>query len=376
MSRYIVLNDSKFIGFAASELRTLFKECNATVRVDELHGIIFIETEKPAGGLYNGIVKKSIFVNSIIEVYSETDAHECKELADKIYNTGIIKKDKSFKIEVRKLGAHMEGSAKDIEVCIGSELEMKGLHADLKAPNIAIGIILVGSSAYIGVLEPDVHLDYFRMNANTNMLNRSEFKLAEIFEFFGLSTMASNGGKALDIGSAPGGWADFMLSKGLHVVAVDSALLQYSTLAKRGSMMVVSQSAVKCDECVQYVTGSEATIADISKIANEAMHYNIVHIKMGLCKESINIINALGPFSLLTVDSNTSPKESADFVASLLPHMQGNAYIIMTLKLVDYDINKHINDVKRVLGTACSYMQFKKLPHNRRELSMLAKLKQ
>ncbi|MEM0149392.1 MAG: SAM-dependent methyltransferase [Candidatus Micrarchaeaceae archaeon] len=371
MRQYMSLNNGRFMDLASAELRAMLRGRDARISIDADKGIIFVSAEDPSGALPNEIMEKSIFVNNIMEIESKAEALVCEDLAEHI--RVLLEKGKSFRIEVKKIKALMQGNAKTIEVCLGSKLEAMGFIADLKSPEVLIGVVIAGSTAYIGKLQA-MRIDYFRYCQSKAAINRSEFKLAEAFEFFGINA-AAGGGPALDIGAAPGGWTDFMLSKGFRVIAVDAASLIYSKLAERGSMLIISNSEEEQGGCAHYRISMPISGGALAKMGQAAAPYRMVHVKMNLCAESMPLIKELGPFSMLLIDANTPPKESAGFAAELLPFMQRGATLIMTMKLIDYDVQRHINSTIDMLGDSCATIKIKRLPHNRRELTLYAQLK-
>jgi len=83
---------------------------------------------------------------------------------------------------------------------------------------------LVGSDAILGLNRRDAALcDWpggkVRLGRTKEQVSRAEFKLEELFDIFGLRV--PDGGKALDLGAAPGGWTRILRQHGLTVWAVD-----------------------------------------------------------------------------------------------------------------------------------------------------------
>jgi 23S rRNA (cytidine2498-2'-O)-methyltransferase len=65
-----------------------------------------------------------------------------------------------------------------------------------------------------------------RFKREEGQISRAEFKLLEAVELFGLELPA--GGRALDLGAAPGGWSRVLRRHAMQVVAVDPADLHPS----------------------------------------------------------------------------------------------------------------------------------------------------
>ncbi|MCL4373482.1 MAG: THUMP domain-containing protein [Candidatus Marsarchaeota archaeon] len=372
MNQYLALNDSKFINAELGELRQSLKQYNAKIRADMEHGIILINADATYGAVSNAI-SKSIYVSSIMEVSTVVNAARCGDMVSALAEIIGRHGNARFMLEVKRIGSTISDSAKAIEVCLGSALEAQGFKADLKTPEIKVGIVLAGSTAYMGILDSNMRLDYFRNSANAAFLNRAEYKIDEAFKFFGIKIRS---GVVLDIGASPGGWTDFLLANGFNVIAIDGALLRYEKLKAHGSMAVVcrngdSSAASSAEKsganCIS--EDNDASIAECSKTCR------LVHIKLPVCAESLRIIGLMPKFDAMFIDANTSPEQSASFMKSLLPFMKHGSLVVMTIKLIDYDISGHISSVTESIGSACSSVRIKKLPHNRRELTMLAELK-
>ncbi|MGH2543395.1 MAG: SAM-dependent methyltransferase, partial [Ardenticatenaceae bacterium] len=62
-----------------------------------------------------------------------------------------------------------------------------------------------------------------RFRREEGQVSRAEFKLLEALELFGATP--PEGGQALDLGAAPGGWTRLLLELGLQMTTVDPAAL-------------------------------------------------------------------------------------------------------------------------------------------------------
>src|SRR5207245_5904296 len=102
-------------------------------------------------------------------------------------------------------------------------------------PQIVVSVLCTPEKAYLGISTVEENLSDWpggmRHFAQTpEQISRSEFKLLEALEVFGVTL--PSGGRALDLGAAPGGWTRLLLEAGLRVVAVDPANLD-PRLARR-----------------------------------------------------------------------------------------------------------------------------------------------
>src|SRR5205085_10683336 len=98
----------------------------------------------------------------------------------------------------------------------------------IKKPQIVVALLCTTEKGYAGITLALENLSDWpggaRHVAQTpEQISRSEFKLLEALEVFGVTLPAR--GRALDLGAAPGGWTRLLLDAGLYVVAVDPANL-------------------------------------------------------------------------------------------------------------------------------------------------------
>ena len=220
----------------------------------------------------------------------------------------ITYEDLRFKISVSKASSKLSENAKTIEVWLGTRIESEGFTADLKSPNVLVKVVAIGSKAYIGKQPVNAYSeDWQRDLATMPRINRSELKIIEAWQYFNLENLPN--GKVLDVGAAPGGWSDFMLGKGMNVVAVDGASLNYEKL---------------------------------------------------------------GPYDVLLIDANTGPEASGAIAVSASGSMRSGAQLLMTIKLIDFNISMHISRIRQILEDQFEIVAIKKLPHNRRELTLHA----
>jgi 23S rRNA (cytidine2498-2'-O)-methyltransferase len=106
--------------------------------------------------------------------------------------------------------------------------EETGAVESIKKPRIVVSLLCVAEKGYLGISTAHDNLSDWpggtRHYAQTpEQISRSEFKLLEALEIFGVHMPSQ--GRALDLGAAPGGWTRLLLEAGLHVVAVDPANL-------------------------------------------------------------------------------------------------------------------------------------------------------
>jgi 23S rRNA (cytidine2498-2'-O)-methyltransferase len=105
---------------------------------------------------------------------------------------------------------------------------------NIREPQDILSVVCVGEQAYLGLSPVGLNLSSWaggmrRFARRAEQISRAEFKLEEALEVFGLKW--PQGGAALDLGAAPGGWSRLLLEAGLRVTAVDPAALDPRLLA-------------------------------------------------------------------------------------------------------------------------------------------------
>jgi predicted rRNA methylase YqxC with S4 and FtsJ domains len=350
---YLAFVDSRFERDAEREIKILFPGAKYRLYLNNQGLTLFsIQTEKK-------ITSKPDNKNSFIDFLLEVDAkienigEDYEKISEKIAEVVAQHKNKSFKLEVKKVDATIKGRAKDIEVKIGKAIEEKGFKADLKNPDFILYLVFRKNNLFIChsyIDGKNIVLDHFRLEKKDipDSINRSEFKLKEAVEFFDIDLKEIK--KCLDIGSSPGGWVHYLAEKNVKVVGVDITPLDYEKLA-----------------------GKKLLIFDnIKEIENKNTDYEIVHLQMQLKEDNISVLKPFAPFDMLTIDVNVDPLKSAEMANSLSSYLAKKCILIMTIKMVDRSFSVHVEKVKNILSKNYNIIAIKKLPHNRRELTLYA----
>jgi hypothetical protein len=84
------------------------------------------------------------------------------------------------------------------------------------------------------------------------------------------------------------------------------------------------------------------------------------------------LLDKLGKFDMLTIDTNTAPLESASIANRLAGFLADNAVLVMTIKLISKAFSKHISEAVALLSKNYTSIKVKKLPHNRQEVTLVA----
>lgn len=197
--------------------------------------------------------------------------------------------------------------------------------------DLVLSVTLHDDKALLGLSTPAENLSDWpggevRYRREEGQLSRAKFKLLEAFDSFDLPVPA--GGRALDLGAAPGGWTSLLLEKGLQVTAVDTGDL--------GEALVGHPS----------LTFLKQNVEDVS-----------------FPPES---------FDLVTCDMSWNPLNTARMVARLAPSVKQGAYLVLTVKLMLENPTRTIRLVKEALAGDYQVLRVKQLFHNRDEVTLLA----
>ena len=257
-----------------------------------------------------------------------------------------LERSARLRLECYDINCKRGYSAKDIEVRIGTMLEREGHRIDLEHPEVLAYSVLLNGVCYSGYVETlgrRVFVDPFRVYKE-KLVSRAEFKMAEAFDTFGLEVPKV----AIDIGAAPGGWSLFLARKGAAVIAIDSALLDYSRIRKQG------------------VSVRQVRAVDPGNIRPGA----ILHIKARL-DGAIQLIDGVKA-DMVMDDINAGGMESAKAVLGCAGALERGSTLIMTVKCLRRNVGKYSREVEALLRPKFRVVQWKVLPHNRQEITLYA----
>jgi len=162
-----------------------------------------------------------------------------------------------------------------------------------------------------------------------DMVNRSEFKLLEALESFkALKTLP--GGRALDLGGAPGGWTRVLRKLGMLVTAIDPAEL-------------------------------DGRVAD---------DHGVTHIRT-TARKFLSEYNG-PPFDLLTNDMKMDAPLSAEITVLASAVLSPGAPVVLTLKMPGRDWAGCVRKARQTLLQAFGRFEARQLFHNRREVTCAA----
>lgn len=157
-------------------------------------------------------------------------------------------------------------------------------------------------------------------------ISRAEFKLLEAFDLFRLTL--PGGGRAVDLGAAPGGWTRVLRQRGFTVAAVDPAQLHPALLADPG----------------------------VTHLAMTAQQY----LKQGPA-----------PCDLLVNDMRMDALLSASLMGECRGFLKPGALAIMTLKLPEKGAQKRTGQALERLRESYRVRCARQLFHNRSEVTVV-----
>ena len=375
--KLVALVDRRFAGAATAELMSVLGATRlAKVGTDKAINVYLVEGCNPDVQAKNR--NNLVFVESLITLETEiayygTDYEPIiKYISLRASEAGIGR----FNLEVKIFNSHLGETAKSVEVKIGSPLEAAGLPVSMADPETTFYIIFLaagrGALVCSGRSADTLKLDMARYYKRTEEtpISRATYKLLEAFSYFGIADGPS--GICLDVGAAPGGWSSIMLRNHWKVVAVDNALLDYESLSSRKVKISVLYRESEGESGI----GSACRNGKIEMLSAKNLtmaigESDLVHIKSNMTAELMCLLASAGKFGFLVMDANVEPIETAKILTELRPLLADNAHVLATLKLPHGKIGT-ISKAVSNLSTAYCDIRLKKLPHNRREITLCA----
>lgn len=302
-----------------------------------------------------GIVKKlkrarPIFVYNAVGLFARRKINEKNYLAsvhEALLRSGIDKQV-PFRIECIDLNSKRGYSAKDLEVYSGSILEKNGFRISLSGPKRLAYAVIADMNCYAGsdklgnMLHPFIDPFRYYSKKYKASISRAELKLIQAFDEFHIK----NGGIAIDLGAAPGGWSKVLVDKGFRVVAIDNGPLDYGGLKKAGIRVIVAKNGG---------SGSRP---------------QILHIRTGY-RQAHKRIKKLRADMLLD-DMNLHPLESAGAVLDFRKFLGKGSELLMTVKCPTRKVNGYIEIARSALAANFRIKGAKALPSNRQEVMLYA----
>lgn len=323
--------------------------------------ISLLNTEMNQEDFLNKLIKNNvIFLKHIApasisgKLSGELDKDEDILLQEILTNFKKVNLGEKFAIQARICAGETQNksplsyTAKDLEVFIGTYITNMGgvpTFSDrqiINEDNVNVfSVFINGNTYYLGNSLSSQNLNFscdeYRISSHRGKreISRAENKLTEALAKYKID-LGKNGGRALDIGAAPGGWTNVLLQHGFFVDAVDPGDLNPALL---------SNPKVRHYKC------KIETIAQAEEFAKEHKYDIIVN------------------------DMNIEPEKTAQIMNILTPCLKENGLSIVTIKLPG-NPEKGISEAISVLSEKFNILKVNNLFHNRQEVTTLIQKKE
>lgn len=240
MPTYILTANPDYLPAALDEMRRVDRYARATL---EYEGIAVMESslDVPAMQMRLG-ARPPIFARHIQpgeqrEILTGTgqDLGALVRAVLRLPSMALIQSDTRFAVQARVIAGadatrpYTPYAIKD--AIVPAVIAQAGGVEDVRDPEVVISVLVLKEVGFVGISPVHFNLSDWsggmrRFARTDEQLSRAEFKLLEAFEVFNVSY--PQGGTALDLGAAPGGWTRVLREQGLKVLAVDPADLDPS----------------------------------------------------------------------------------------------------------------------------------------------------
>jgi 23S rRNA (cytidine2498-2'-O)-methyltransferase len=238
-NQFIVTAQLEFLQAALTELRQLDK---GLTRTEELApGIILCGVSDAQKFMQRAAREKLIFVRHLAPVQTIVNLHNEEQdigmiamaLAE-LPTMALLERGIYFAVQSRfaqtdvSIGDRPYSSGIINRTIAEAFAEETGAVESIKKPQVVVSILCTAYKSYMGISPAEDNLSSWpggaRHFAQTReQISRAEFKLLEALDVF--EVVLPSSGRALDLGSAPGGWTRLLLEAGVSVIAVDPAKL-------------------------------------------------------------------------------------------------------------------------------------------------------
>lgn len=236
----------------------------------------------------------------------------------------------SVAVQARAINTNLAWQPVQLKTACDDVLQRHGLQPVIKDPQWVISVTQVRQHVYYGLSPASRNLSdwaggmmHFRKEKAD--VSRAKFKLLEAIIRFELDLPA--GGKALDLGAAPGGWTQELLQRGLRVFAVDTGELDPRLKNAKG--LQFSQTNVRN---LRFAPGEQ--------------------------------------FDIITCDMSWDPLFAVSLVNGLVANLRVHGQIIMTVKLMGKQPLPTIQRVFATLDKSLRIRHAQHLWHNRQEITL------
>ncbi len=229
-------------------------------------------------------------------------------------------------VQVRILPASRTLSPGPLAAHLRAALNGAGVHAVGGPADLALSLVITDNLAFLGCSPVKQNLSPWpggeaRLRRDPAEISRAARKLEEAMILFRVE--APPGGRAVDLGAAPGGYTAFLLARGLQVVAVDTGQLSSGLVGKPG---------------LTFLRGP-----------------------------AHGIPLPVGPFDLLTADLSWDPLRAVECALRFRPLLTSGAHGIFTIKFFGGDPLNIVARARRRLEAGYRVLAVRHLFHDRDE---------
>lgn len=244
--------------------------------------------------------------------------------------TPLLNSAQTFSVQTRLIGSGWPYARYDVNVRLSEQFVEQGVSLDVRQPEQVLSVVFAPEQGYLGLSRVADNLSDWaggarRFKREEGQVSRAEFKLLEALEVFGLSLPV--GGKALDLGAAPGGWTRTLRKHGMSVVTVDPADLD---------------SRIASDPTVRHVRRT-------------AQSY---------------LPTTTEQFDVILNDMRKDARASAQIMGSAVENLKRGGWALLTLKLPKREMTKVVEVAFEVLRERYEVIGARQLFHNRNEITV------
>lgn len=338
LSTFVVTCPSSWERQAVRELKTLLPGC--TCRELFLPGNLLVNSPQPRVEVLRVLEEaETKLVGHVVPVDLRVDVSKHRECLPHLLEGALalppLQQGFTFRVTCNRRGNHEYGS-REVEYGIGDRLADEwGVQADLDEPEQCVNIEIFQDLALLGTCFADERLqkEISQMRkhpAGQRPLNRAEKKLREAIAKFKISL--PEGARALDLGSAPGGWVRVLAPLCADVVAVDPAELDERVLSLP----------------------------------------NVNHVRM---RAEEYFPQAEGAYDLITCDMNSPPEAAASLLCEAARLLSPEGQAVLTVKFVSRHRRELVRRALDVLQECYGSFDVRHLPHNAKETTVYMRLK-
>lgn len=243
--------------------------------------------------------------------------------------------DRPFSVQTRLLDEGWPYGPYDVNTRLADVWVAAGGTLDVRQPEQVLSVVLTAREGYVGRSPVSENLSDWaggarRFRREKGQISRAEFKLLEALEVFELQV--PEGGVALDLGAAPGGWTRILRRHGMRVVAVDPADL-------------------------------------VPALAQDP---DVHHVR-ALAQDALPGIETA--FDVVLNDMRVDARDSARLMLRAAANLEPTGWALMTLKLPKHSLIGTMKGALDVLGAAYTVTGVRQLFHNRSEVTVALRRK-